>query len=788
MPLTTGVILAGRFEILSSLGAGGMGEVYRSKDLRLGRDVAIKVLPEHLASNSDALSRFEREAKAIAALSHPNILAIHDFGSDNHISFAVMELLEGETLRQQMKQSALPWRKSVEIGISTAEGLSAAHSKGVVHRDLKPENIFLTSDGQVKILDFGLARIETKKSSLEESSAETLTQTSPGVVIGTVPYMSPEQVRGEHLDARTDIFSFGCVLFELLSGNSAFARKSVSETIAAILKEDPDHSYLLKRKIPAELELTVTHCLEKNPEQRFQTARDLVFDLKAILSNSSQPVRKQLFIVRSMIVVIILLALIGLIYIFSKSLSGRPDKAIRSLAVLPFENVNNNPNMEYLSDGITESIINDLAQFSEVRVIARDTVFLYKQNEPDPQKIGRALNVDAVVTGRVIQQDDLLTISANLAQVSDGRQLWGDHFSRNFKETAALQEEISNEIVQTLRLKLTREQKRRLTKNYTENPEAYQSYLRGLHYWWKDEIEDYQKAKEYFQKALDLDPAYPLAHTGIGDLYMAMVQNGWISPKDGWPKAAAAYRKALDIDDAISEAHRGLGLYEFQYEWNWNEAEKEFQQALHLDPGSPRPHFSYSWYLLSLRKMDQAIQEMQLALELDPLSRNFSVQLGQFLALAGRYDEAIQQLKKTAEADPSYFVVYISLSDVYEKKKMYREAIEHSQKAYELMGDEIGAELYANAAGAEGYHKARKEIMEFDLKLLNEDAKSKYVSPVDLASIYAQLGDKDAAFEWLEKAYQDRSRQLSYLRVKNDWLNLRSDPRFIELINRIGIP
>jgi len=787
----SGALLAGRYQIISSLGAGGMGEVYREKDLRLDRDVAIKVLPESLAANPDALSRFEREAKAVAALSHPNILSIHDFASDNGVSFAVMELLEGETLRQHINASPFSWRKAVEIAVPIAEGLAAAHSRGVIHRDLKPENIFLTKDGQIKILDFGLA--QWKRTTLEQelSTAKTESQlTQSGMVMGTVPYMSPEQVRGIPVDARSDIFSFGSVLYEILSGTRAFSGNTAADTLAAILKEPPKDRDALRKKIPEGLDRTITHCLEKNPEQRFQTAQDLAFDLKAILSGSStivqeRPKTRNVWIA---LMIVALMILGGIIFYKLNQLKPiKAGKEIQSLAILPFTNVGGDSEREYLSEGITESIINSLSQLPGLRVIARGTVFTYSGKDVDPRKVGRDLNVETVVTGRVFQQGDTLVVNADLVKVDDGTSLWGQKYNRKVNDAIEVQEAIANEIAQTLRSKLTGEQKKIISKRYTENPEAYQLYLRGMHHWWKSTEEDNEKARDYFQQAIELDPAYALAYAGLGDYYLEAASD-YLPPRDAWPKAEAAFHKALEIDDSLAIAYRGLAKYSESYLWNWPEAERQFKRAFELDPKNPLIHFAYAWFLLTINKVDQAIAEMQVASKQDPLSRNFSLQVGQMMYIKGRYQDAIKQLKNTIELDPDYEVTHLSLADVYEQIGNYDEAILESQKAYQLMGDDETAELYGKAKGEAGYHDLRERIERRSLENLKEYAKTAYVSPLVFAGTYAHLGDKDEAFQWLEKAYEDRSVLLVQLKVSRDWDNIRSDPRFTDLVNRIGLP
>src|SRR5712692_7221079 len=482
MPLTVGAKLS-PYEILAPLGAGGMGEVYRARDTRLDRDVAIKVLPEHLAKDPQALARFEREAKAVAALSHPNILALYDVGSHQGVSYAVTELLEGETLRARLAQSAVPWRKAVEIGTAVAEGLAAAHSKGLIHRDLKPENIFLTSDGRVKILDFGLARWKPKPSATTDAAAPT--ETEAGTVMGTVGYMSPEQIRGTAADAPSDIFSLGCVLYEMVTGQRAFARPTAPEALTAILNEEPPNLADSGKEIPPDLQGIIHHCLEKHVEQRFQSARDLAFALRAAGGASgagvlASPRARRKRLPRWVLAGAAVVLLAGGSFFVWRATGGR---AIDSLAVLPFVNVGGDPNTEYLSDGITENLINSFSQLPKLRVVPRNRVFRYKGREADTEKIGRELNVRAVLTGRVVQRGDSLNIQTELVDVAADSQLWGHQYNRKFSEIIPVQEEIAKEVSEKLRLRPTGEEQKRLTKRYTESPEAHQLYLKGRYLW-----------------------------------------------------------------------------------------------------------------------------------------------------------------------------------------------------------------------------------------------------------------------------------------------------------------
>ncbi len=796
MALDAGTLLDGRYQIKSALGAGGMGEVYRARDLRLNRDVAIKVLPEQLAQNTAALTRFEREGKALAALSHINILTIFDFGTENGVSYAVMELLKGETLRTHMNREKLHWKQAVEIAMPIAEGLAAAHSQGVIHRDLKPENIFIASDGHVKILDFGLARFETIDASEQESSLETASAaTEKGTVMGTAPYMSPEQLRGQTVDACSDIFSFGCVLYEMLSGTRAFPQTSRADLTVAILKEDPPAPL----QIPLALEQALSRCLKKNPEQRFQSARDLAFALKMCLSGSEGgiavaitpapapttalaprvAVRRTLLIAGALVLALVAAA----VYRFLPW-----GKEISSVAILPFANGSGDPEAEYLSDGITESIINDLSQLQHLKVMARGTVFTYKGKEPDPRKVGSDLNVEAVVTGRVTQNGDTLVVSADLMNVSDGAQMWGRKYTRKMADVQSVQQEISHEIATRLRLKLTGKERKILEKRYTENTEAYQLYLKGIFFQQKYTSEGYEKSLEYFRQAIEKDPAYAPAYAGMANTYQAMTSEEILSPKEGCEKLNAAARKALDLDEALGKAHGQLAGSRFVCDWDWAGAEKEFRRAIELAPGDVMTRSRYAQFLRTLSRWDEALKEARIAQEIDPLSVGANKTLGATYYYAGMYDKAIEQYRKTLEMDSGYAEGHDLLADAYAKKGMYSEAIQEEEKFLKLSGDEEGADTLVQEYADHGYQEARRLQFSRTLEILKQASQEQDVSPMAFATIYANLGQKDDAFAWLEKAYEIRTTWLATISTDPQFENLRSDPRFKDLLRRIGLP
>jgi serine/threonine-protein kinase len=781
----------GPYQILAPLGSGGMGEVYRAEDRRLGRQVAVKVLPQGLAHSRDALTRFEREARALAALSHPHILMIHELNTDQGVAFLVTELLEGETLRDRLALAALPWQRALGIGIAIADGLAAAHSKGVIHRDLKPENIFLTTDGGVKLLDFGLARLNKHEQPPQDAATVQSTlpaQTEPGTVMGTVPYMAPEQVIGMPVDARTDIFAFGCVLYEMVTGNGPFSRPTVPEIRSAILTEHPAQLSDSGKKVPPELERIIEHCLEKKPEDRFQTARDLRFDLRAILGGSgtgrAQAARaagrgRRAGWIVAALAAVVLLGLLGAVLY---RLRG-DDRAIESIAVLPFANEGGDPNTEILSDGIPESLINNLSQLPNLRVIARSSAFRYKGRVIDPQAAGHELGVQAVLTGRVVQRGDRLVINVELVEVRNNRQLWGEQYNRKLADILAVQDEIAREITDKLRLRLSGEDRKRLTKRYTENTEAYQAYLAGRYHWNKRTEEGLKKAIEEFEQAKARDPGYALAYAGLADCYALLGDYGFLPPHDAYPKAKAAAEKALELDDTLAEAHTSLAFAKVQYDWDWPGAEREFQKALALNPNYATAHQWYSEYLSAMGRHDEALREIRRAQELDPLSLIIHAVVGRALYFARRYDEAAEQCRQTVEMDRNFGVAHLFLGRIYLASEKYDEAVTELQEARRLAG---GTAVTAEVVYALAVARRRPQAEQLRAEL--DKMKDGYVTAGRLAMISVAFGDKDQAFKWLDKAYDERSDTLLFLKVEPRFDGLRSDPRFAALLKRVGLP
>ena len=755
MQLPSGTRL-GPYEILAAIGAGGMGEVYRARDPRLGRDVAIKVLPEQMSQDPQALARFEREARAVAALSHPNILAIFDVGAEQGVSYVVTELLEGETLRARLVGGAMAWRKAVETGAALAEGLAAAHSKGITHRDLKPANIFLTAEGRVKILDFGLARVGGEGPGAGEG---TLTDglTQAGTVMGTVGYMSPEQVRGGRAGPGSDIFSLGCVLYEMVSGRRAFGGQTPVETMSAILRDSPPELADSRKQIPAELDRVISHCLEKNPEERFQSARDLAFDLKAVLGSGS----------------------------VAAAPAPPPVKAIDSIAVLPFVNASREPDAEYLSDGITESIINSLAQIAQLRVMPRSTVFRYKGQDADPQAVGRELNVRVVLTGRVIQRGEALVVGTELVDVVEGSQLWGERYNRKLSDVFALEEEIARKISESLRMKLTGEEKKLLAKRFTEDTGAYQLYLKGRHYWIKRTPASMKKGVEYFQQAIEKDPGYALAYAGLADGYSMLSVYSAIPPKPGWAKAKAAAAAAVALDPELAEAHTSLAFIRAFADWDWASAEEECRRAMELNPAHWQAPYWYAAVLGLCGRYDEAERQIRRAQEMEPLSPAILHIAALTSIAARRYAEAIDRCSTGLELDPNHPLLRLWLGTAYEQESRYEEAIRELERALELLENEpVGVAVLAHAYAMAGNETEARRL----LRELLDLAERRPVDPYCVALVYDSLGEQDRAFEWLEKACASRSGWLT-LHAKGDPRldGLRPDPRFQKILQRMGL-
>ena len=685
----------GRYEIRSKIGAGGMGEVYLAQDTKLDRKVALKILPAEVAAHPDRMKRFVQEAKAASALNHPNIITIHEIDETDSGHFIATEFIDGETLRQHIRSPPMKLRDVLDIAGQIASALSAAHTAGIIHRDIKPENIMLRTDGIVKVLDFGLAKLTERlppESVDADAATKALVQTEPGVVMGTALYMSPEQARGLTVDARTDIFSLGIVLFEMVAGRLPFEGANQNEILVSILSEkEPQPLARYSREVPAELERIVSKALRKEREQRYQTTKDLLLDLQSLkqqldfeaklersippqtrgdqttVSGASATAKEQaaqtIPITASLVsrikphrrsLIIALLGLIvgavGLTYLLYLA---RPASAIDSIAVLPLVNASNDPNTEYLSEGITDSIISNLSQLPQLKVMARSTVFHFKGKDTDPREVGRQLGVRAVMSGRLLQQGDHLIVRTELVNVADGTQLWGAEYDRKLSDVLALQQDISREISEKLRLRLTGEDKKRLTGHDTTNAESFQFYLRGRYFWNKRTADGIRKAVEQFQQAIDRDPNYALGYVGLADCYQLLEPYAGMPASETLPKARAAADRALQIDDSLSEAHASSALV-YERLWRWAEAEEEVKRAISLNPNYATAHQWFGFHLMAKREFDDALKEIKRAQELDPLSSIISINVADAYLLKNDLNSAIEQCNRVIELDPSF--------------------------------------------------------------------------------------------------------------------------------------
>ena len=790
------------YRIVEQLGAGGMGVVYKAQDSRLDRAVALKFLPDKLAQEPQALERFRREARAASALNHPGICTIYDIGEQDGRGFIVMEFIDGETLRHHIHRQALPLEEILRLGMQIAEALDAAHAEGIIHRDIKPANIFVTKRGQAKVLDFGLAKLLPKAVAAGGPGADgddTDSTSIVGIISGTPSYMSPEQIRGDTLDARTDIFSLGLVLYEMATGRQAFSGPTGGVIIEAVLTRAPAPARNINPNIPERLEEIISKALHKDKAQRYQHAAEVRNDLQQLDRGSDSGWRSA---AGSTETVAARPTVAGEAESSHTGSSGphtaqnlttrtgairreRVAKIIDSLAVLPFENASRDPENEYLSDGIAGSLINILATVPKLRVIAQSTVFRYKGREMDPQAVGRELNVKAVLTGRMMQSGGSLRIGTELVDVATGTQLWGAQYNRAPGDIFAIQDEISNEISEKLRLKLTRAEKKRLTKRQTHDVEAYGLYLKGRHHWNRWTEEGFYKAIEYFQQAAEKDPSYGLAYAGVADSYVLLGWNSYLPPKDAFPKGKAAAMEALRLEPELSEAHTPTAAGLWLHDWKWPEAEKEFERSVALNPCYPTANHWYAEYLMTMGRHDEAIARMKKSQELDPLSLIISVAIGWTYYMARRYEDAVQQIRRTFELDPNYPVANWVLGLVLRKMGRFDEAIAEGEKGVRASGGSplIRASL-AQSFGAAGKTKEARKILD-DLTIL---AKQKYVAPYFLAGIYVGLGDEQRAMESLEKSYEEHSHWLIYLHMDPGMDGLRSNLRFQELLQRVGLP
>jgi TolB-like protein/Flp pilus assembly protein TadD/predicted Ser/Thr protein kinase len=780
MSLSPGTTL-GHYQIVALVGTGGMGEVYKARDTRLDRTVAIKILNAEIAGRPDARGRFEREARAASALNHPHVAHIYEIGEAAGQSFIAMEFVEGQRLDRLIGSQTLTPDAIVETAAAIADALDAAHAKGIVHRDIKPANVIVTPRGEVKVLDFGLARVDVQTA----PGDVTASGSQPGVILGTVQYMSPEQTLGRKVDARTDLFSLGVVLYEMATGRLPFTGLTTTETIERIIHTEPDAVSRFNYSVPAELERIIRKCLEKNADRRYQSARDLLVDLRNLKRDSdgqshtvAAPRRARTRLMAVAAALVVVLGVAG--WLIWRQMSG--GATLDSVVVLPFTNGSGDPEVDYLADGLSETLIDNLSRLSNLRVVPRGIAFRYKGKDVDPRTAARELNVRAVVMGRVTQRGGTVSVQAELIDTSTQSQLWGEHYDRQMSELIGLQGDLTRAIAQRLHPALSTPEQQRIAKRQTTNSEAYQLYLKGRYYWNKRTEEGFRRALDNFKQAIDKDPSYAPAYAGEADCYSLLARYQYETPHDSFPLARAAATKALQLDDSTAEVHASLAYVAYNYDWNWAESEREFQRAIALDPTYATAHHWYGLMLAAVGNVEGAVRELTEARRLEPLSLIINTNLARAYYYAGQNERAVEFHLKTMELDPNFGEGLLRLGWVYDELGQYDRAVAAYRKAIDV--------AHTAAQGALGHAYARMGRRAEAIALaadLEAAGKKRHVDFYDLALIRVGLGQTDEAFRALTRAADARSGMLVYAKVDPKLNPLRGDARFAQLLTSMHL-
>jgi TolB-like protein/Tfp pilus assembly protein PilF/predicted Ser/Thr protein kinase len=779
----------GSYEITSLLGSGGMGQVYRAKDLKLGRDVAIKVLREELASDPERLRRFEQEARSASALNHPNIITIHDIGKHDATPYIAMEYVEGKTLREMLGGGPLPTKKLLQLATQIAEGLAKAHSAGIVHRDLKPENLMVTSDGYVKILDFGLAKLlpEAVDYGSEETTI-TKELTRAGVILGTIGYMSPEQASGRPIDPRSDQFSLGSILYEMATGKVAFKRDTAAATLAAIIEGEPEPVAKVNPNVSPHLRVIVERCLKKHPEERYESTRDLAreleglrelpFELPAILSR------------RAVLAGVSALVVLGLALLVGLNVGGLRDRLtggaspIDSLAVLPLVNAAGDPEQEYFVDGITEALITDLAKIGALKVISRNSAMRYKDTDKSIPEIAEELGVDAVIEGSVLREGERVRITAQLIEAQTDQYLWADNFDRELRDVMALYSEVARTIAREIEINVAPEEERRLASARAVDPEAHEAYLKGLFHYHRLNPQDLDTALSYFELALEKDPDYAPAYVGIAGVWFGRRQLMVAPEGEATPLEKAAVLKALELDESLGEAHYGMARLKTWGEKDWPSAERAFERAIELSPGNAEARTFYSHLLNGMGRSDEAMIQAQRALDLDPFNAVCHLSYGMTLVFDRRYDDAIVAFRETLTLSPTMPPPLIQIGDILHLTGRYEEALDAQKAFFTALGDDESQGALAQGYAEGGYAEAMRRSTEtYAARSLKTDTGHFFV-----AHFYVRAGEKERALEWLERSFANGKQSFAPYIRHPVFDSVRDDPRYQSILRSLNIP